>query len=79
MLDFLTPVQWGIVALALSVVACINVPWGSLSMPSFGGGDPDAADLAALKRLNVRYAKCPDGKAALKVLATHFLDHGGDS
>jgi hypothetical protein len=80
MLDFLSPVQWGIVAAAIAAVAGINVPWGSLPLPSFGfSTDPDSADLAALKRLNVRYKDCPEGKAALKVLATHFLDHSGDA
>jgi hypothetical protein len=82
MLDFLSPVQWGIVAAALAAVAGIYVPWGSFKFPSFGGSaepDPDSADLAALKRLNVRYKDCPEGKAALKVLATHFLDHSGDA
>jgi hypothetical protein len=79
MLDFLSPVQWGIVAAAIAAVAGIYVPWGKLSIPSFGGGDPDSADLTALKRLNVRYKDCPEGKAALKVLATHFLDHSGDA
>ena len=79
-LDFLTPAQWGIALAAVAAVAGINIPWGKVKLPAIGGEqDPDAADLAALKRLNVRYKDCPEGKAALKVLATHFLDHSGDA
>lgn len=80
-LDFLAPVQWGIALAAIAAVAGINIPWGKLKLPALGGGesDPDAADLAALKRLNARYKDCPEGKAALKVLATHFLDDSGDA
>lgn len=70
--------QWGILAATVALLAGVNL-WGRVSLPSFGGTDPDAADLAALKRLNARYVNCPEGKAALKVLATHFLDHGGDA
>jgi hypothetical protein len=71
--------QWSIAGVAAAVLVGIQL-WGRVSLPSFGlSGDPDSADLTALKRLNVRYANCPEGKAALKVLATHFLDHGGDS
>lgn len=71
--------QWSIAGVAVAILAGIQL-WGRVSLPSFGfPADPDSADLTALKRLNVRYANCPEGKAALKVLATHFLDHGGDS
>lgn len=79
-LDFLSPTQWGILAAALGAVGFINLDkLSKIRLPSFGDAAPtddDAADLAALKRLNARYAACPEGKAALKTLAMHFFHEG---
>lgn len=81
MLQLITQ-NWNFVA-AAALLAIVLVPklWPSIkgSLPALGkliGGDGDAADLAALKRLRARYKRvaCQECTDALATLSKHFLD-----
>lgn len=73
---------WAAVAVIAPVVLSRVWPLVKGYVPSlssigsiFGGGDTDAADLEALKRLRKRKAyQSPEAREALKTLSAHFLD-----
>jgi hypothetical protein len=83
MFDFLSPVQWGIVAAALAAVVGIYVPWGSFKFPSFGGKSEansahEALDhLAAVQQYIFNHGRGPSALTAntkIRELAHAIVD-----
>ena len=73
-----------VISAALAVIAlatiAIWIPWGSIRIPSIGKTtSPELTAIEALKVLDAHYANCPEGKASLKVLKSHFFDHEGQA
>jgi hypothetical protein len=84
MFEILSPVQWGIVAAAIAAVAGIYVPWGKISLPSFGAAKADSPHaaldhLAAIQQYIFNHGRGPSRTAALTKcadLAHAIIDSG---
>ena len=80
--------HWQVVAALIAAIFGVPLAAGKNPLTLYGGMlgvnsataavDDDAADVAAMKRLQARFArlKCPEGTAALQVVGQHFFHEG---
>ena len=78
--------NWQVVAAIIAAIFGVPLAAGKNPLTVYGvmlgmastPVDDDAADVAAMKRLQARFArlKCPEGTAALQVVGQHFFHEG---